>query len=157
MKIKIRPDDLKDGKVINLLEAHHREMHRYSPPESIHALQKSELFDSSLTFWSAWDGETLAACGALKQLSRDHGEIKSMRTSCDYLRKGIAEKVLVRILREAQQRDYKKLSLETGSNEAFVPAINLYQKHGFQESGPFGSYAPDPYSRFFTLDLPNGG
>ena len=156
MKIIVRPDDLKDGKVISLLEEHLREMRQYSPPESIHALKKSDLFDQSLKFWSAWDEGNLAACGALKQLSSDHGEIKSMRTSKQYLRKGIAEKVLLRILEEARLRDYKKLSLETGSNEAFVPAINMYKKHGFQECGPFGSYSVDPFSRFFSLELTNG-
>ena len=155
MNILVRPHDLKDGKVIDLLEEHHREMHRYSPPESIHALKKSDFYDLSLKFWSAWDGEHLAACGALRHLSKDHGEIKSMRTSKEYLRKGIAEKVLVRIVEEARLRDYKRLSLETGSNGAFIPAINLYKKHGFQESGPFGSYKPDPYSKFFTLEISN--
>ena len=153
MEVIIKPDDLTDGKVIELLEEHHREMQGYSPPESIHALKTAELFDADITFWSVREGETLAACGALKQLSEDHGEIKSMRTASAYRRRGVAEQVLMQIIAEARRRNYQRLSLETGSNEAFVPAMALYTKHGFEETGPFGSYKPDPFSRFFTLDL----
>ena len=155
MEIVIRPDDLADGEVIALLEQHHREMQQYSPPESIHALNRADFFDPALTFWSARDGDNLAACGALRQLSTDQGEIKAMRTAARYLRKGIAEKVLLRILAEARLRGYRTLNLETGSHEAFLPAIGLYQKHGFRECEPFGDFEPDPYSRFFELAIPD--
>ena len=153
MKITIKRDDLADGRVIGLLEEHHEQMQQYSPPESIHALNKAEFFDEMLTFWSAWHGDVLTACGALKQLSEDHGEIKAMKTSSQYLRRGIAEKILDEIVKAARRRNYSALRLETGSNQAFVPATRLYLKFGFQECGPFGNYKSDPYSRFFTLDL----
>ena len=151
MDIKI--DDLKDGKVISLLEEHHQDMHRYSPPESVHALDKSAFSDSSLTFWSAWEGASLAGCGALKQLGEGHGEIKSMRTSKEHLRKGVAGSILEKILVEANLRNYNRLSLETGTDIAFLPAITLYKKYGFQECGPFGDYELDPYSVFLTKEL----
>ena len=88
MQFNIKKDDLKDGKVLVLLEAHHQEMQLYSPPESIHALNKKQFFDPDLTFWGAWDGAHLAACGALKQLTDSTGEVKSMRTAKKYIRQG---------------------------------------------------------------------
>ena len=138
MQINIKHDDLKDGKVLTLLAEHHRQMQLYSPPESIHALNQAQFFDPALTFWGAWDGDSLAACGAVKQLSETAGEIKAMRTEPKYIRRS---------------RQYAVLSLETGAHEAFVPAIRLYQKFGFVECEPFGDYQPDPYSRFFSLKL----
>lgn len=153
MDMRIKVDDLADGKVIAMLEAHHAEMHLYSPPESVHALDKSKFKDPSLTFWSAWDGEMLIGCGALKQLSDKHGEVKSMRTAKGYLRQGIAEHVLQAIMAEAKQRGYKKLSLETGVNDAFGPSLELYKKHGFEECGPFGCYVLDPHSQFYSVAL----
>ena len=116
MSILVKIDNLNDGKVIGLLEEHLKQMQRYSPPESIHALDKSKFKDSSLMFWSASLGDSLLGCGALKQLSHDHGEIKSMRTSKEFLRKGVAQKILQTILDEARSRNYHRLSLETGSH-----------------------------------------
>ncbi|MGB2818024.1 MAG: hypothetical protein WBC37_12455, partial [Burkholderiaceae bacterium] len=41
------------------------------------------------------------------------------------------------IIEEARRRGYKRLSLETGSMEAFRPAWRLYESFGFQYGGPF--------------------
>ncbi|MEZ5477596.1 MAG: GNAT family N-acetyltransferase [Thiolinea sp.] len=146
-------DNLSDGAVTGLLNAHLQEMYKYSPPESVHALDQEKMHDPSVTFWSARiDGE-LAGCGALKELSPTSGEIKSMKTAGVFLRKGVASQILEAILAEAKQRSYLDLSLETGSNEAFKPAIKMYEKYGFTECGPFGDYKPDPYSKFYTIAL----
>ncbi|WP_371188939.1 GNAT family N-acetyltransferase [Thalassotalea maritima] len=153
MEVKIQKDDLSSGLVAKLLNAHLQEMHRYSPPESIHALDTEKLMDPAVTFWSAIIDNNLAACGALKQLSPDYGEIKSMKTDERYLRKGLAAKLLTEIIVEAEKRSYKRVSLETGSNDAFKPAIAMYERFGFVECGPFGDYQPDPYSKFFTKAL----
>jgi putative acetyltransferase len=149
--IKIEKDDLSDGAIIKLLEAHRQEMFKYSPPESIHAIDPAKLKDTSVTFWAARSEGELLACGALKELPPgNRGEIKSMKTDLAHLRKGIAEKILLVIIEEAKQRAYTEISLETGSHDAFLPAIALYEKHGFVECGPFGDYQEDPYSRFYT-------
>ena len=151
MEIKI--DGLSDGRVIHLLNQHLKEMHNYSPVESIHALDEDKLRDPSMTFWSALIDHELAGCGALKELSPTTGEIKSMKTCREHLRKGVAAEILTTIIQEAQRRNYERLSLETGTHEAFTPAVRLYKKHGFRECGPFADYKSDPYSRFFTLEL----
>jgi putative acetyltransferase len=61
--------------------------------------------------------------------------------------------VLEHIIAEARSRGYARLSLETGSMAAFVPARTLYESMGFVYCGPFGEYGPDPNSVFMTLSL----
>lgn len=149
----IKIDDLNDGKVIQLLIAHRKEMHKYSPPESIHALDESELRDPAVTFWSAWQGNEIAGCGALKELSTEHAEIKSMRTAQPFLRQGVADSLLTEILTESKKRCYSRVSLETGTNDSFLPAVALYRKFGFEECAAFAGYAQDPYSLFMSREI----
>lgn len=149
----IEIDDLKDGKIINLLNVHLQKMLEYSPPESVHALDKAALENPAVTFWSASINGVFAGCGALKALSSLSGEIKSMKTNEAFLRKGVASKLLETILTEAKSRGYKTVSLETGSHQAFSPAIAVYKKYGFVECGPFADYNLDPFSKFYTKEL----
>jgi putative acetyltransferase len=149
----IRIGELRNEDVIILLNEHHKDMLSHSPPESVHALDLSALESPDLTFWSLWVNQELAGIGALKELNKEHGEIKSMRTSAKQLRKGIARKLLEHIINQANTRSYKKLSLETGTMDAFLPAQKLYQKFGFQECEPFGGYKEDPYSMFMTKNI----
>lgn len=128
-------------------------MHAFSPPESIHALTTDELAHASITLWCAWEGEHLLGCAALKHLDATQGEIKSMRTTKAHRRQGVAEALLVHLIKEAMDRGYERLSLETGSHEAFLPAQRLYQKHGFEFCAPFGEYKRDPYSVFMSRAL----
>src|SRR5205814_8377599 len=106
-----------------------------------------------ITFWTVWESGELLGCGALKELDATHGEIKSMRTAAAHLRKGVARSMLAHILAEARRRGYRRLSLETGSAEAFLPARRLYETFGFDYCGPFDSYVEDPFSVFMTLEL----
>ncbi|MEM1405057.1 MAG: GNAT family N-acetyltransferase [Pseudomonadota bacterium] len=155
--IEVAVDDLSDGAIERLLEAHLQDMHHYSPPESIHALDPTSLRSPKITFWGARVGGVLAGCGALKEISSLAGEVKSMKTDAAFLRQGIAARILETILQEAERRGYAHLSLETGSNKAFFPAIELYRKYGFAACGPFGDYVLDPYSLFMTKRLAVGG
>eukprot|EP01035_Chromulina_nebulosa_P010293 gene10293-13839_t len=111
-----------------------------SPPESCHFLDFDGLNAPDVTFWSIWDGDALAGCGALKELTPEHGEVKSMRTHADHLRKGVGAKMLTHIISEARTLGYHRLSLETGSSADFAPALALYEAHGFQYCPPFGDY-----------------
>ena len=151
--MEIRIDALRSPGIIELLREHLHGMALHSPPESIHALDLDALRKPDITFWSAWKDSGLMGCGALKQLDPLHGEIKSMRTASAHLRKGVAAKLLQHILEEASRRCYRRLSLETGSMEAFVPAHRLYAGFGFRPCGPFAGYVEDPYSVFMTKEL----
>ena len=149
----IRADDLSGSQIRDLLNEHLRSMALVSPPESCHALDLDGLRSPEITVWSIWDGSDLAGCGALKELDKRHGEIKSMRTASSYLRKGVAAQMLVHIIEEAKRRSYARLSLETGSMEYFEPARKLYTGFGFKVCGPFSSYVEDPNSTFMTTEL----
>ena len=151
--MEIRVDDLSGPEVHELLREHLRNMHLHSPPESVHALDLEGLRRPEITFWTVWAGEELLGCGALKELDPAHAEIKSMRTAAAHLRKGVAARLLRHILGEAARRGYSRLSLETGSAEAFWPARRLYERFGFEYCGPFEGYREDPYSVFMTREL----
>ncbi len=105
-----------------------------------------------MSVWSAWDGEALLGCGALRELGPDAGEIKSLRTDPAHLRKGVAA-LLDRLVAVARTRGYTRLSLETGSGLAFEAALSLYRTRGFREGEPFGDYAVSPFNRFLHLDI----
>ena len=121
----IKVGELRHDAVISLLQEHHEDMLFHSPPESVHALDLSALEHPDVTFWSLWVNQDLAGIGAIKELDKDHCEIKSMRTSAKFLRKGIARKILGHIVEQAIIRSYKRLSLETGTMDAFIPAQNF--------------------------------
>lgn len=149
----IRRDDLTGAEIAELLHEHLRDMHRVSPPESIHALDLEGLRKPDITFWTIWDEGILAGCGALKELDRHHAEIKSMRTAFSHRRKGVAKQMLQHLLKEAKQRGYTRVSLETGSMEFFIPARILYASFGFAYCPPFADYIADPNSVFMTKAL----
>lgn len=151
--MKIEIDDLSRPAIHDLLNEHLRNMYELSPPESVHALDLDKLRQPDITFWSAWDGAVLLGVGALKELDGKHGEIKSMRTPAKLRRRGAGRALLAHIIDVARSRSYERLSLETGSMEAFRPAQQLYESFGFTYCDPFGDYRPDPNSAFMTLRL----
>jgi putative acetyltransferase len=151
--VKIETDDITRPEVLALLNEHLANMHELSPPESVHALDVSRLKGAGITFWTIWEDGVLLGCGALKELSPRHGEVKSMRTPQALRRRGAGRAMLSHILAVARERRYERLSLETGSAAAFVPAQRLYQSYGFELCGPFGDYKDDPNSVFMTLRL----
>jgi putative acetyltransferase len=106
-----------------------------------------------VTFWSAWDGARLLGCGALKELDPAHGEVKSMHTVERSRGQGVGAAILTHIIAEAERRGYRRLSLETGSMEAFAPARALYSRFGFTLCEPFADYTLDPYSSYMTCEL----
>ena len=151
--MKLEIDDLSRAAVHALLNEHLQSMHELSPPESVHALDLERLRMPEITFWTAWEGPILVGCGALKELDRKHGEVKSMRTPNARRREGVGRAILTHIIQVARTRSYARLSLETGSMEAFKPARRLYESFGFSYCGPFGEYIEDPNSQFMTLRL----
>lgn len=148
-----RIDDLRGPEIRALLEEHLRNMRELSPPESVHALDLDGLRSPGITFWTAWSANVLLGCGAIKELDRTHGEIKSMRTASAHRRQGVGRAMLGHLVDEARKRAYARLSLETGSAPAFAPARALYAGLGFEPCGPFADYANDPNSYFMTRAL----
>ncbi len=153
MGITIRQDDLSSTEVQSLVAEHLSGMRSNSPPDHVHALAIENLRAPSVTFWSAWVDDSLCGCGALKELDRLTGEVKSMRTRSAFLRRGVGQAILDEIIRTGRQRRYSHLLLETGTGPAFDPAHALYLRNGFEWSGPFGEYAATDFNMFMAKVL----
>ncbi len=151
--MKIEIDNLTRPAIHALLVEHLQHMHSLGPPESVHALDLDKLRHPDITFWTTWDDDLLLGCGALKQLSPLHGEVKSMRTPTALRGRGAGRALLAHVIAEAKTRRYERLSLETGSVDAFLPAQRLYESFGFERCGPFADYKLDVNSVFMTLRL----
>ncbi|MDF9401118.1 GNAT family N-acetyltransferase [Vibrio sp. 1180_3] len=151
--MEIRVDNLEGTGVLQLLEEHLRDMYATSPAESVHALDVEALKHPSITFWCAEKNGVVQGCIALKELTSNHAEIKSMRTATSSRNQGVASQLLSHVVAVAKTRNYEFLSLETGSMDYFLAARKLYEKHGFIYCGPFGDYQPDPNSCFMTRKL----
>lgn len=149
----IRPDNLTDPQTRALLALHLSGMQAQSPPGTVFALDLSGLEAPGISVWTLWDGATVAGVGALKTLSLTHGEIKSMRTHPDHLRRGVAAALLRHIIAAARTRGLMRLSLETGRGAAFEPALALYRAQDFVDGEPFGDYADNGFSQFLHLTL----
>ena len=150
---RIVEDDLSGPEVIALLAFHLEEMHALSPPCKVHAMPVERLREGDVTFYSAWDGDKLAAVGALRAIDERRGELKSMRATPDYRGKGAGEAILLHLVGEARRRGYAWLGLETGRPEAYRPAQNLYRKHGFVDCEDFGDYLGDEFSMCLSRAL----
>jgi len=144
---------LDDPRVVELLRTHLTRARAETAPGSSHALDLTGLRAPEVTFWSAWEDDAVVAVGALKRLSADHGEIKSMHTAEAARGRGVGSAMLRQIMAAARVGGLSRLSLETGSWPYFAPARALYARHGFVECAPFGDYRPDPNSVFMTRAL----
>ena len=150
---EIRKDDLSGEAARSLLALHLAGMHTHSPPGSVFALDLSELRVPEVTVWTAWRDDAIAGIGALRILADGTGELKSMRTHPDFLRKGVAAALLDHMIAEARKRGLTRLGLETGSGPAFDPALALYGSRGFVEGDAFSEYARSCFNRFLHLPL----
>ena len=144
---------LNDQRVVDLLRTHLASARAETAPGSAHALDLTGLNSSDISFWTIWDGNLLVGTGALKRLSADHGEVKSMHVAQAMRRKGAGSAILRHIIAVARARGMSRLSLETGSWEYFRPARTFYRSHGFAECPAFADYVPDSNSVFMMLDL----
>jgi putative acetyltransferase len=149
----VKIGDFQDEQVKSLLRVHLEGMHASSPPGQVFALDWTALQQPDISFYTLWKRGKLLGCGALKELDFRRGEIKSMRTDPQHLRRGVGERILTHMIRIARERHYERLSLETGSGPAFEPALALYRKYGFRDGRPFGGYVQSDFNQFLHLDL----
>jgi putative acetyltransferase len=149
----IAVDDPLAADVRELVSRHLDFARSLSPPENVFALDASSLADPAVTFFTCRRSGDLLAIGALKQLSEEHGELKSMHTAQAARRMGVGRAMLGHLIGVARARGYQLLSLETGSMDGFAPARSLYANAGFTVCGPFAGYRPSPYSTFMSLQL----
>ena len=136
-----------------LIRYHMENMDDISPPGTSYSLDVDGLDNPDITMFGAYDNDVLMAIVALKQMTTDTAEIKSMRTLPQYTRQGLGEMLLRHVIAQARRRNYAALYLETGTDALFDSAVRLYRKHGFVETEVFGTYVPNPANQFFVLDL----
>lgn len=146
----IHEGELDREDVQSLLAQHFAEMRAGSPPEACHVLPIDGLKAPEIRFFTLREAGVLLGCGALKRLGDGHGEVKSMRTANSALGRGVGKALLDHLTSTARQDGMTRLSLETGSTDQFGAANRLYDKEGFERTGPFGHYANTPFTRFFT-------
>ncbi len=151
--MNIRPDDLRGPAIAAFLQAHLDDIAPTAPAESQHALDLAALRQPGIRFWTAWAGDQVVACAALKALNGEHLELKSMRTAPHLRGQGVASALLAHVLNEARASGHHRISLETGSMAFFHAAHALYRRHGFVDCGPFGDYRLDTNSLFMTRML----
>jgi len=153
MTYSIRLDDLTRSDVLALLQFHLDEMHRWSPACKVHAMPAERLRAPDVAFFSAWDGDTLTAVGALKDLGDGRGELKSMRAAPAWRGKGAGRAMLDHLMEQAKERGMTWLGLETGRPAEFAAAQALYAANGFTECPAFGNYVSDDFSLCMSRDL----
>ena len=144
-----------NSEVHELLTKHFIELRSVSPEDSCHVLDIAGLKDSSIKFWSLWDGNNLMGSGALKFLDKEHGEFKSIRVSDKFRGKGNGSKVINHLINEAKKLNIKRLSLETGAGDFFLTARKLFNKCGFEPCEPFSHYKKDINSIYMTMLISN--
>jgi putative acetyltransferase len=153
MDLVIAVDDPRIDDVRTLLDRHLAFALEVSPPDHVHAMEVDDLVDPAVTFFSARRDCVLLGVGALKRLDESHAELKSMHTSEAARGQGVGRAIVDHLLAVAADRRYQRVSLETGTMDAFAPARSLYTKVGFEPCAPFGEYTVNPYSACMTIDL----
>ena len=153
MGLVVAADDPRVDDVRALLERHLAFAREVTPPEGVHALHLEGLLDPTVTFFSARLDDELLAVGALKELDASHGELKSMHTVEAARGQGVGRAMVDHVLSVAADRNYQRVSLETGTMDAFAPARSLYTKVGFRPCAPFGEYANGATSACMTIEI----
>jgi putative acetyltransferase len=139
--------------VMALLERHLEFAFASSPHADVHALDSGRLMAPEIAFFSVRDDGRLLGVGAIKELDRSHGELKSMHTAVAARGRGVGRLMVRHLLEVAASRGYTRVSLETGTGAPFAPALALYKSVGFVVCDPFADYSPSDHSTFMTIVL----
>jgi putative acetyltransferase len=136
-----------------LLDGHLAFARQVTPPGHVHALDTGAWSDPDLTLFGARRDGSLVGVGALRRLDAAHAEVKSMHTRAEARGQGVARAMLDHLLGVAEASGYRRVSLETGTADAFAAARSLYLGAGFRPCAPFGQYTVNPHSVCLTLTL----
>ena len=147
--------NFENPEVHELLIKHFIELRSVSPEGSAHVLDIVGLKDPTIKFWSLWEEDQLMGAGALKFLDKGHGEFKSIRVNDKFRNKKNGLKIIDHLINEAKKLNVKKLSLETGAGEFFLPARKIFIERGFKVCEPFSHYKDDINSVYMSLLISN--
>ena len=139
--------------VAQILEIHHNFCTSTTPADCCHVLNVSQLISPQIDVFAArLDGECVGV-GALRVLNDTHGELKSMHTLEKARGQGVGRAVVEHISEFAKSKGIIRLSLETGTNDAFRAARELYYSLGFEICEPFGDYSLSENNVYMTKVL----
>jgi GNAT superfamily N-acetyltransferase len=113
----------------------------FSPPQGIFVIGRD-------------DGQPVA-CGGVRLVDGDVGELKRMYVVPAARRRGIARALLAHLECEARELGATRLRLETGLHQP--EAIALYASSGYADAEPFGHYAGAPLARHLSKKLADSG
>lgn len=136
-----------------LMARHTADMHADTPPESIHMMDAGQLAIPEVQFFVGREAGVPVAMGAFKRIDAHHAEVKSMHVLSEARGRGLSRLMLDHLMARAKAAGYRRLSLETGSQPMFLPAVRLYEKAGFVTCAPFEGYTDDPNSIYMTRTL----
>ena len=153
MGFTIAQDSPETGDVQDLLEQHFNLMRATSPEESCHVMEPGALLEAGAVLFALREDGVLLGVGALKEIDPAHAELKSMHTAKAARGRGVARALLGALVEQARAMGCTQISLETGTDDLFAAARQLYAANGFVECPPFGDYRLDPLSIYFTRRL----
>ena len=153
MSISIETATPLNKEVAQILEIHHNFCTSTTPADCCHVLNVSQLISPQIDVFAArLDGECVGV-GALRVLNETHGELKSMHTLEKARGQGVGRAVVEHISEFAKSKGITRLSLETGTNDAFRAARELYFSMGFEICEPFGDYSLSENNVYMTKVL----
>ena len=151
--MQITPESPLTADLALLMARHTAAMHADTPPESIHMMDASQLAIPEVQFFVGREAGVAVAMGAFKRIDAQHAEVKSMHVLFEARGRGLSRIMLDHLMAAAKAAGYLRLSLETGSQAMFQPAVRLYEKAGFERCPPFEGYTLDPNSIYMTRTL----
>lgn len=140
MGIEISIRDPRDADMTAILQSHVDFCSSSTPIEFCYVLDVSELTTPDITVFGANLNGVLVGVGALRILDKDHAELKSMHTVAKARGNGVGRALVEHISSFAREKGISRLSLETGTNDDFKPARDLYVSLGFAQCDYFGEY-----------------
>lgn len=140
MEIVIRTEKSLTDELAQVLQAHWLFCTSSTLIEHVYALNASKLFSPDITVFGARINGELIGVGAMRKLDVVHAELKSMHTLAKSRGLGVGKAIVAHIEDFARSSGIERISLETGTNEAFKPARELYKTLGYKSCEAFGDY-----------------
>jgi putative acetyltransferase len=150
-EISIQPEDPRQADVRRIIAESGAYLQALYPSESNHLVDVDALAAPDAVFLVARRNGELLGSIAFRIIAPGHAEMKRMFVRAQARGNGVGRRLLEALEREARQRNFERISLETGIKQP--EAIGLYRASGYRDCPPFGTYCDDPLSLFMTKRL----
>jgi len=151
--LECRRADLDHAQIVELLSTHTQKALAAARCRSGHALGVDALRNPEIEVRAIWRDGAPVAVGAIRRMSSDHGELKSMYVTDSARGTGLGTVLLEHLIETARRHGMTRLSLETGASGYFDPARRLYARHQFEACEAFAGLSSHPDSVFMTRSI----